>query len=183
MLSPGTEEVDMYAERNGRVIVAVDDGLSGLNALRRAVAEARQRRTMLYAVRAWNMTFSWDLSAVSLRHELARDALSFAYRSFDLAMGGLPVDLDVRIETAFGKTGQALVDYADRDGDLLVVGAGRHSLLHGWRPAVARYCVGRAGCAVLVVPAPILAREIRPRLFRGRLRWQADELVTTAKSL
>ena len=58
-----------------------------------------------------------------------------------------------------GNPGPVLVGAARRDGDRLVVGAGRRGtfgrLRHG---KVSRYCLAHAGCPVIAVPSPALDR-------------------------
>nr|WSW48774.1 universal stress protein [Streptomyces sp. NBC_01001] len=54
-------------------------------------------------------------------------------------------------------TGPVLTRTADRDGDLLVVGARRRRLLPGF--STARYCAAHAACPVLVVPLPTLRTQ------------------------
>ena len=58
-----------------------------------------------------------------------------------------------------GNAGPVLVAAASRDGDTLVVGAGRRGtfgrLRHG---RVGRYCLAHAGCPVIAIPSPVLGR-------------------------
>jgi Universal stress protein family len=71
---------------------------------------------------------------------------------FQVAVGGIPRDVAVTIETPEGDPGTVLTDTA-ADGDLLVVGAGRPSvrrLVHG---SASRYCCVHARCPVVVIPA------------------------------
>ena len=75
------------------------------------------------------------------------------------AFGGLPPDLEAEPLVMRGNPGPVLVGAASRDGDRLVVGAGRRGtfgrLRHG---RVSRYCLAHAGCPVIAVPSPALDR-------------------------
>jgi nucleotide-binding universal stress UspA family protein len=150
----------MTSQGSGRVIVGVHDCLAGLQALRCAVVEARRRETPLCAVRAW--TFPYAGQSVGLRtwrQELVDEAALTVYGAFTTALGGLPADVEVRVVAPEGGAARALVELADRDDDLLVVGdCQRRGLRRVRSHAVARYCVKHATCPVLVVPPPALAR-------------------------
>jgi nucleotide-binding universal stress UspA family protein len=164
--------------REGRVIVGVDGSLGSLGALRRAVAEARQRGAQLCAVRVVTQDHPWvglfplvpqDLDLVTLREGVAS--------AFHDALGEVPSDLRVSSLVLVGSPGPALVDFAHRDDDLLVVGAGERSGVgRWWRGSVSGYCVRHARCPVLSVPLPEFARSMRHvRLPRGRVG--LDELL------
>jgi nucleotide-binding universal stress UspA family protein len=137
----------------GRVVVGVEDTLAGLRALRVAVAEARRRDAALHALRAWTFTPSRGGVPETWYHELEKAAADKVVAAFDKAMGGLPDDVDVVAGTVVGPPGRALVEYANRDDDTLVVGATRgHWLVRLMRRSVPRFCVARAQCPVLVIP-------------------------------
>ncbi|MEY9874451.1 nucleotide-binding universal stress UspA family protein [Streptacidiphilus sp. MAP12-33] len=185
----------------GRVVVGVDDSLAGLRALREAVETARLRGMEVRAVRTyspppepgnggWN-TWNTGMDPQSFatedpRSALRRNALATARHVFDQAMGGVPHDVVVSIEAESVPLHQALMAVACRDEDLLVVAAPQRR--HPWWPprrSVARRCVSRAGCPVLIVPAPRGARELggqwRPwhrRQRRRELDALLDELTT-----
>jgi nucleotide-binding universal stress UspA family protein len=163
----------MRSQGNARVIVGVHDCLAGLQALRCAVAEARRRATPLCAVRAW--TFPYAGQAVGLRawrQELVDEAAMIVYGAFTTALGGLPEDLDLRVVAPEGGPARALVELADRDDDLLVVGhCQRRGLRRVRSHSVARYCAGHAVCPVLVVPPPALARVSPHDLSREAQRF------------
>jgi hypothetical protein len=76
-----------------------------------------------------------------------------------------------------GEAGWVLVNLACGPADLLVVGAGRRGpltrLVSG---KVSRYCLAHAGCPVIAVPPPALAREVR----HGPLGWALWHRTLTA---
>lgn len=78
--------------RPGRVIVGVDTSLSGLQALRAAVAEARQRRAPLHAVRTWEPAPSdpgfAETRAKGPHGALASAASTVIQRAFAETFGG-----------------------------------------------------------------------------------------------
>ena len=87
------------------------------------------------------------------------DAWQRMRHALDTAFGGLPPDLEAEPLVMRGNPGPVLVGAASRDGDRLVVGAGRRGtfgrLRHG---RVSRYCLAHAGCPVIAVPSPALNR-------------------------
>jgi hypothetical protein len=96
------------------------------------------------------------------------DAWQRMWHALDTAFGGLPPDLEAEPLVMQGNPGPVLVGAASRDGDRLIVGAGRRGtfgrLRHG---RVSRYCLAHAGCPVIAVPSPALNRAaIRARLAR-----------------
>ncbi len=137
-----------------KVIVGVSVSPAGLEALRWAVGEARRRGVALVAVRSWQLTASprsrqlWEWEQ-AMRAEARRCVLE----AFRCGLGGLPADVEVLMSTPAGAAGVALKDVVEEPGDLLVVGASRRR----WFGGVTRGCVRSAGCAVLVVPPPVLA--------------------------
>ena len=141
----------------GRVIVGVDRSASGLQALRRGFAEAGMRGSELYAVRAWTMA-----------RELGDEAVRTVIAAFTDSVGRVPPEIAVRPAVVADEPGPALVSYADREDDLLIVGAGRgRRWHHPFGSRVVRYCLSHAQCPVLVVPQPTLTRG---RSARGLLR-------------
>lgn len=172
----------MDGDRPGRVIVGVDTSLSGLQALRVAVAEARRRRAPLHAVRTWDPTPSdpglAEVRARGVQGALAAAATAVVHRAFAETFGGEPVDLVVHTVVVPDAPGPVLVEYACRDQDLLVIGAGRRGLLRRLRgSAVVRHCVLRATCPVLVVPPPPLTRAGSPRALLRELRRDLDHFA------
>jgi hypothetical protein len=104
-----------------------------------------------------------------------RDAAwSRLQEAFDAALGGLPPGLHVEPVIMRGDAGRVLVAAADRESDLLVVGAGRRGVL--WRllhRRVSRYCLTHAACPVMVVPSSQLAQEMEHRLHAWMVRHRA----------
>jgi nucleotide-binding universal stress UspA family protein len=155
----------MATTRMPRVVVGVDDSLSGLEALRFAAAEARRRGVVLRAIRAWQFAIPWyDQDAGQLRAEMVDGAAMVLHNSFQQAMGGLPTDVVVEAVAVEGPPAAVLVRQAGEEGDLLVVGRpGR-----GWRQRLRRarrrlaglqrvdlHCVLSATCPVVTVGAPV----------------------------
>lgn len=156
-----------------RVIVGVHDCLAGLQALRCGVAEAQRRGAALYAVRAWTIPYAGQGVGLSAwRQELVDDAAVTVYSAFSTALGGLPPEVEVRVLAPEGVPARVLVELADRDSDLLVVGdCQRGALRRICSRSVARYCTRHAICPVLVVPPPALARISRHDLSREAQRF------------
>jgi nucleotide-binding universal stress UspA family protein len=152
----------MVTRHASRVIVGVDNTITGLRALRSAVAEARRRGAELHAVRVWRLGLTAGVGVPDLREDLMEYARRCVVDAFSDAMGGPPRDLKIVVTLLEGEPARTLVTYADRDDDVLVVGGnGRDRLrwLHG--PGVAAYCATHAVCPVLVVPPAAFAREQR----------------------
>jgi nucleotide-binding universal stress UspA family protein len=73
----------------------------------------------------------------------------------------MPPDVEVEAAVIRGEAPFVLVELADRENDLLVIGAGRRGAIRRlWRARTPRYCVARATCAVLAVPLTALAQEM-----------------------
>jgi nucleotide-binding universal stress UspA family protein len=151
----------------GRIVVGIDDSPAGLAALRWAVEGARTANAQLVAVRSWALGLPRHGGRRRHRGNLhphvvlvfdgteQRDASAKLVRkAFHVAVGGVPRDVTVTIETPQGDPGAVLTGIAAADGDLLVVGANRHPsarrLVHG---SVSRYCCLHAHCPVVVIPA------------------------------
>ncbi|GGX44833.1 universal stress protein [Streptomyces noursei] len=141
-----------------RVVAGVSGSLGSLTALHRAAAEARLRGAELWAVLAWEPP-GGDLptrggshppSLVAKWHRLANKQLMEALGT---AFGSEGPGVPLQPVIGRGKPGTVLLTAADRNDDLLVIGAGaRGRLRRAVRPSVARYCVARARCTVLAVP-------------------------------
>jgi nucleotide-binding universal stress UspA family protein len=162
----------------GRVVVGVDTDLSGLQALRRAVAEARARGMPVHAVRAWKpLSTSWYVSLIEQRRAEAAAASQLVTRAFVETMGGLPIDVEVEVHGVPGVPGNVLVSHANRPDDLLVVGSGGRRFWRRWlRDNVAWYCLAWAKCPVLVVPPPSLTLDTSARALRRELLRDLDRL-------
>lgn len=149
-----------------RIIVGVDDSPGGLTALRWAVHRARSKNCQLVAVRAWALQLPRHGGrrmrddrhrhiVVSFAGTVQRSAAgAVIQRAFQLASGGIPADVTIRMATPEGDPGVVLTEMARRDGDMLVVGTrrghGAQRALHG---SVSRYCARHACCTVAVIPA------------------------------
>lgn len=154
-----------------RVIVGIDDSLTGLAALRTAVAEARRRGIPLHAVRA-------RTTGIPCIDKDLIDA------TFITALGGRPWDVEIHTEVVDGTICGAIAASATHPGDLIVVGNSGRGTWHAvWSGSVSRSCLHEARCAVLAVPAPELARTAHRRhWWRGRHRdlWDEFEHQTPA---
>lgn len=167
----------MVAKAAARVVVGADNTLSGLQALRRAVAEARARGLPLHAVRAWvPRPRNMYPTLADQRQAEAAAATQLVAKAFADTMGGLPLDVTVQVVFVPGPPGPVLVDLAGHD-DLLVLGSGRRGFWRRWfRSSVTRYCIARAPCPVLVVPPPRLTLDASPRALIRELRHDIDQL-------
>ena len=84
------------------------------------------------------------------------------------ASGGIPRDVELRAAALDAAAGLGLAGFADRDDDLPVVADSQRSCIdRQWSGRVARYCVARATCPVLILPPPALARVDRGELTRS----------------
>jgi nucleotide-binding universal stress UspA family protein len=160
-----------------RVVVGVDGSVGSLQALRRAVTEARMRAVPLVAVVAWSapggeVAYRRTLD-VKLKKMWEQGAWERLARAWDEALGGVPDDVDVQQVAVRADAGKALVRIAEDENDLLVIGAGRRNLVRrALIPSVPRYCAAHALCSVLLVPPSPLSRQmdhgVLPRLLRRR---------------
>jgi len=153
-----------------RIVVGVDDSSGGLSALRWAVRQARLSGSQLVAVRSWALGLPRHGGRRHRRKHHSPVVLLFAgneqrlesaeivRQAFRSAVGAVPRDLALVIETPEGDPGAALTGAAIADGDLLVVGTERGQsakrLVHG---SVSGYCCQHARCPVVVVPAAAAA--------------------------
>ncbi len=149
-----------------RVVVGVDDSSGGLSALRWAVRQARNTGSPLVAVRSWTLSLPRHggtrhrhkrrspVVLVFAGNEQREESAELVRRAFRSAIGGIPRDVALTIETPPGDPGAALADLAIADGDLLVVGTepGRRSR-RVRRGSVSGYCCAHAHCPVVVIPA------------------------------
>lgn len=158
--------------RDPRVVAGVSGSAGSRAALRRAAAEARTRRAELWAVLAWQPPGGdvrgqrvpvSPLECGDLEYgdweRLARTTLLTTLHEVFPAGPGPGVPL--RAVLARGTPGRALAGAADREDDLLVVGAGHRGRLHrALYPSVSRYCLAHSGCPVLAVPPSPLEAEL-----------------------
>jgi nucleotide-binding universal stress UspA family protein len=148
-----------------RVVLGVADSPAGWAAMRAAVSAARHRNAVVYAVRVLPPASGGGPPLVAgLRAALIEAADALVRDVVERALGGPPADVDIEVVTVDGPVGHALVNLADRDTDLLVLGARRRRRCLGHQPG--RYCLARAVCPVLVVPVPELARTTTRRQAR-----------------
>ena len=163
--APAEDEPTAAARTGGRIVVGIDDSPAGLAALRWAVSKARSGAGQLVAVRSWALGLPRHGGRRHRRvarvhpHVVLyfdgtepRDASVKVVRdSFRIAVGGMPRDVTVTVNTPEGDPGAALTDIATAD-DLIVVGRGEPGLrllLHG---SVSHYCRRHSRCPVVVVP-------------------------------
>lgn len=154
-----------------RVVVGVDGSLTGLAALRVAVAEARRRGLPLHALRS-------RTTAIPCIDE------SLIKAAFLDACGAVPADVEVHCEVSKRSILGAMAASATDPRDLIVVGNSGHGAWHElWSGSVSRGCLRHARCAVLAVPAPELARAVpREHWWRPRRRdlWDRFERESPA---
>ncbi|GIH21087.1 universal stress protein [Rugosimonospora africana] len=164
----------MSGERERRVIVGVQDSVAGLQALRRGVEEARRRRATLYLVRVAPGSVDRYAGPGVWAAELAVWAGEYAQQTLAKSLGAIPGDVEMRTVALQGAVAPALLRFADRDDDLLVVGdAQSPGVRRLWSGRVARQCVRRATCPVLVVPPPALSR-VTGRVLTRELQRMVD---------
>jgi nucleotide-binding universal stress UspA family protein len=170
---------------SGRVIVGVSGSPGSLPALRYAENLARTGEAPLIAVHAW-VPPGGELAerrcpSSYLRQAWQEAASQRLHEALDTAWGCVPDGLDLQLITMRGDTGPALVEVADRVGDVLVVGAGRRGrLARLWHGRVSHYCVAHAVCPVVTVPpAALRSRSLRHRqltLDQALGEWETGEL-------
>lgn len=152
----------MQESSHPRVVVGVDDSLTGLAALRVAVAEARRRGLPLHAVRAAS-------------HGVACYEQSFITQAFHQALGGVPDDIEVHQDCVSLCIRDAIRTSAADPRDLIVIGTSGKGLWHAiWSGSSIRALLRRPRCQVLAVPAPEMNRAARRE--RRRLRSQRHDV-------
>lgn len=177
----------VQAVEGGRVIVGVDDSPGGLAALRRAVELARSAHAPLVAIRVWALGLPRH---GGVRHHSdrrgrlvltyagsapRRAAASLVRQAFRTAVGGVPGDVDVTIETPEGNPGPVLTQLISAPDDLLVVGTTPgHSLRRAVHGSVSAYCADHLPGQVSVVRAGMPGQDpIQQAPVRTRARWRA----------
>ncbi|WP_405783837.1 universal stress protein [Streptomyces sp. NBC_01378] len=152
----------------GQVVVGVSDSLGGLAALRAAAEQARRSGRVLVAVLAWEPPEGEGMYARRPDRQWARywhgEARARLDRAFAEALGGPPRDVDLVRRVVRAGPGRALRDAVAGPDDLLVIGVHARRM---WRGRIHRYVVAHAGCPVLTVPAPPLARHGLRRVTAG----------------
>jgi nucleotide-binding universal stress UspA family protein len=139
-----------------RIVVGVDGSLTSLAALRTAVAEARRRCVPLHAVRAARtIVDTVDVGMITT--------------AFLDALGVIPDDIEIHQTATFLGVKDALCTSATDPRDLIVVGNSGKGAWHAfWSGSVSRSLLRRARCPILAVPAPEMARALRPPHRWGR---------------
>jgi nucleotide-binding universal stress UspA family protein len=166
MLVPAAGREQAALGAGGRVIVGVDDSPGGLAALRWAVEFARSASTPLVAVRVWALGLPRHGGV--RRHGDGRGHVVLAFaggeprqaaarlvqQAFRTAVGGVPGDVDVTIETPEGNPGPVLTQLAWGSGDVLVVGTTPgHGLKRAVHGSVSAYCLAHLPGQVSVIAA------------------------------
>lgn len=174
---------DCRTDGTPRVVVGVDGSPNSVVALRAALAEARRRSAELYVVAAYlPVDGGWAMGPGCPEPD-RRKAATALERTCRTALGTTSEAAPCTTAVVRGPVRYVLTDLADRPEDLLVVGTGRQSPLRRLlRRSVARDCVRRARCPLLLVPPPGLVRDYHRGLRRwnGWLGRQADDMVRTA---
>ncbi|WP_433294253.1 universal stress protein [Actinoplanes sp. CA-030573] len=149
----------MGEDTERKVVVGVSQSLAGLAALRFALDLAHRRSVPLWAVRVWRLEVGPRAQpSAEWERAIAAEARRYVDDCFRAATGHAVRDLGVIVRTPSGRTDVALHHYLTDGGDLLVVGAAAR---RWWSGGTVRRCVRGAGCPVIVVPAPDLARTGR----------------------
>lgn len=162
----------MRPDNPARVVVGVSWTLAGYEALRYAVARARESGLALVAVRAYRCPSSGY--GAEWHDAIRDDAAAAAKRAFDEALGGLPRDIEAQVRVAEGPVGWVLAQSATLPGDLLVIG-GSEGRLSGGR--VAKYCARHAACPVVIVPKPAMSRSSSPTKMGRDLASEAQRFL------
>ncbi|MCX4744139.1 universal stress protein [Kitasatospora sp. NBC_01287] len=159
-----------------RVIVGVSGSRRSAAVLQRAAAEAARRGAELVPVIAWTPVGGEPTYRAHPCPPLAaaweRAARTRLDQAFEEAFGGYPAGLSITPVVIRGEAGPALLQIADRADDLLVVGSGRRGPLRLLLATVSRYCLARARCAVVAVPAEAQSTPV-PRRGGERLAMAA----------
>ena len=154
-----------------RVVVGVSGSPGSLQALRYATEFARRHEAVLAPVLAWTPP-GGELAdrrypSPELRAVWKQAAWDRLWKAIDLGIGGPPADVTFRPEVVQDAPGMALSAFAHELGDVLIIGAGRHSALRRILSCrVGRYCMAHATCPVIAVPPLELTTE--PHGLRGR---------------
>ncbi|MFF2727984.1 universal stress protein [Streptomyces sp. NPDC058008] len=163
-----------------RVVAGVGGGHGSPAVLRRAAAEARLRGAELWAVLAWDAPgagaggrhLTGPAPSLSVFREDAAERLR---RSLGAAFGAAGAGVPLTGRAVRGTPGAALVDIADDQDCVIVVGTGSRGAAHRllW-PSVARYCLAHAPCPVLALPPSPLRAGLAAVHRRNVLRLRLD---------
>ncbi|MBV2356359.1 universal stress protein [Streptomyces sp. J2-1] len=140
-----------------RVLVGVSGSLGSVRALRRAALLARGTGASLWPVLAWeppggDPTARRTPGAVPPADEWQRLARQRLAAVLDEIFGEDGSGVPTHALLVRGTPGPALVVTADRDDDVLVIGAGRRGPRRAFAGRIARYCLAHATCPVFAVP-------------------------------
>jgi nucleotide-binding universal stress UspA family protein len=160
-----------------RVIVGASGSPGSLRALRYAEEAAHRHDGLLIPILVWTPP-GGELAerrtpSHGLRQIWEQAASERLAQALEAAWGELPHGLTIRPTVVRGEPGPALVEVADSDDDLLVVGAGRRTwTARFWGAKVSRYCLRHARCPVLAIPPATLdggqGHGLRGWAFRHR---------------
>jgi nucleotide-binding universal stress UspA family protein len=145
-----------------RIVVGASGSAGSLVALRYAADLAHEHNCELLPVLAWTPP-GGDLAdrrfpSAELRAMWVRNARQRLWKAIELGIGGPPAALPFVPQVVRGEPGAVLTQIARQDGDVLVVGTGRHGALRRLSSCrVARYCLAHAVCPVFAVPPAELA--------------------------
>jgi nucleotide-binding universal stress UspA family protein len=139
-----------------RVIAGVSGSPRSLPALRYAAELARDHDAALIPLLAWTppggTLADQRCPCGFLRQVWEADARKRLNEAMFAALGGVPADVPTAPTVVRGEPGWILVNAASRPGDMLVIGAGRHTVGRAARAHVNRYCLAHARCPVLAIP-------------------------------
>jgi len=172
MLASNVRQEQVALGEGGRVIVGVDDSPGGLTALGWAVRLARSANAPLVAIRVWALGLPQHGGL--RRHGDGRGHVVLTFRgtvpqqaaarlvkqAFGTAVGGIPGDVDVTIETPEGNPGPVLTQLASTSGDVLVVGTTPgHSVKRVVHGSVSAYCAAHLPGRVSVIAAGLPGQD------------------------
>ena len=154
-----------------RVFAGVSGSPGSVRALRYAEGLARENHAALIPVLVWTPPGGEMVERTHpsryLRQVWADAAWQRLWTAVDLALGGVPDDLEFDPRAVRGEPAEVLVDITGAEGDVLVVGTGRRGPLRRLLAChISRYCLAHARCPVVAVPPPSLAH-----LGRGLRGW------------
>jgi nucleotide-binding universal stress UspA family protein len=139
-----------------RIVVGVDDSVGARSALRWALAEAQLFGASVEAVHVYQFELAWidatDEHVEQWRQDAARKA-AVLLSEVVAGVAGRSPSVPVKELVIEGQPAAALVQAADKNADLLVVGSrGRGGLAGMLLGSVSRRCIEHSPCPVVVVP-------------------------------
>jgi nucleotide-binding universal stress UspA family protein len=144
------------------IVVGLDDSPSGKAALDWAAQQARSTGAVLRAVHALDWPYGLSSAGFPSPMDVTNvtwEEIQESYRQAITAVfDAVSPDPDWILQFASGDAGQVLVRQS-KDARLLVVGTREHvGLGRVLTSSVSHYCLSRALCPVVAVPAPLLER-------------------------